>query len=246
MWNPRILVIVALAGPGVGTGSLATEAEFTKPVTIKLRLCGASAPKALIHEEARESWSDCTDPISDVPVHLKAGDVRTLPVATNSDGIAIVGPVEGAGVTIRIMIESTTHVCMNFDLDGEVVRAGETLILNYVTPRPTPSERDAVNERIAAATVPVKQVAALDEIPGIDTPVQLQFEYATLSMVMGMVGKLVPFTVDFKGNVGDLGVTAVLEPQSARQALVYLATEYDLSYEVSEKGHLVVSKRQRE
>ena len=75
--------------------------------------------------------------------------------------------------------------------------------------------------------------------------VQLQFEYATLSTVVGVVGGIVPFAVEFEGGIGDRGVTAVLEMQSARQVLVYLANEYDLAYDVSKKGHLVVRERRR-
>lgn len=96
----------------------------------------------------------------------------------------------------------------------------------------------------AAWAMPVEELAALDRLEGLDTPVLTNFVDVELSKVIGALAATAPFKVEFDGDVADRIVTVDLGKQSLRDVLIHLAKTYDLSYAVPEDGKLVVSKRE--
>jgi hypothetical protein len=88
-----------------------------------------------------------------------------------------------------------------------------------------------------------EEEAELDRLPGADIPVLVHFEKQKLSTVIGAMARTAPFDVTFKDDVGNRLVSVNWEKQSLKQALVKLADEYDLEYDVPSHGHLVVWKR---
>ena len=88
-----------------------------------------------------------------------------------------------------------------------------------------------------------EEESALDRLPGVDIPVRMHFEQQKLSTVIGAVAKTAPFDVTFKDEVGDQIVSINWDKQSLKHALVKLADEYDLAYDVPSWGHLIVRKQ---
>ena len=102
----------------------------------------------------------------------------------------------------------------------------------------------AVAFSISAAALTPEELAALDKLPGADTPITMMFKERPLAeVVQAIAAGSGPFEVTFEGNVGDQIVDIDCRKQTQKQILIRLAVENDLAYALPEKAHLVVRKR---
>jgi hypothetical protein len=126
-----VLSTVILGATPKDTGPQADERD----VSFRVRVCEGDEVKRLLGSEATEAWNDCTQPLADTSVVLRAGEAQAGPSATGKDGVASVGPIRvKRDQRITLVVGSKEHLSLKLDLDPIAVGAGVNYFL-YRTKR---------------------------------------------------------------------------------------------------------------
>ena len=126
-----LISTVSLGGAPADTGQKAGERD----VSFRVRVCEGDEVKRLLGSEARESWNDCTRPLAETSVVLRAGESKAGPNVTDKDGVASVGPIRvNRDQRITLVVGCKEHLSLKLELDPLGIGAGENYFL-YRTKR---------------------------------------------------------------------------------------------------------------